>query len=85
MFPLHPDFVLACSMYLYAEFIRKTVPQQVEVDDTIWTPESGLVTASMKLQRNALRKVYCLWLTSLRGEVFAVLYLLLSCFFDPFV
>jgi hypothetical protein len=72
-------------MYLYAQFIRKTVPQQVEVDDTIWTPESGLVTASMKLQRNALRKVYCLLLTSLgRGSVCGTSFTCIMLL-DPFV
>jgi hypothetical protein len=30
----------------------------VKVDDMIWTPESGLVTASMKTQRTAVRKHY---------------------------
>jgi len=34
------------------------IPAKVKVDDTVWTPESGLVTASMKLQRNPLRDYY---------------------------
>ena len=37
---------------------RFEIPTKVKVDDTIWTPESGLVTASFKVQRNALRKQY---------------------------
>jgi len=34
------------------------VPAKVAVDDTIWTPENGLVTASMKVQRNTIRQFY---------------------------
>jgi long-subunit acyl-CoA synthetase (AMP-forming) len=34
------------------------IPTKVELDDTIWTPETGLVTASMKIQRNEIRKFY---------------------------
>jgi long-chain acyl-CoA synthetase len=34
------------------------IPKKVKVDDEIWTPESGLTTASMKLQRNPLRTFY---------------------------
>lgn len=37
---------------------RFEIPTKVKVDDTIWTPESGLVTASFKVQRNTLRKTY---------------------------
>ncbi|CAE8742157.1 unnamed protein product [Polarella glacialis] len=34
------------------------IPGKVKVDDTIWTPETGLVTASLKVQRNPLREHY---------------------------
>merc|ERR1711920_302295 len=34
------------------------IPTKVKVDDTIWTPETGLITASMKLQRIPLRSHY---------------------------
>jgi len=34
------------------------IPAKVKVDDAVWTPESGLVTASLKLQRNPLREHY---------------------------
>jgi len=37
---------------------RFEVPTKVAVDDTVWTPETGLVTASMKVQRNTLRQFY---------------------------
>jgi len=37
---------------------RFEIPTKVKVDDSIWTPESGLVTASLKLQRNPLRDHY---------------------------
>lgn len=37
---------------------RFEIPTKVKLDDTVWTPESGLVTASMKLQRNPLREYY---------------------------
>jgi long-chain acyl-CoA synthetase len=34
------------------------IPKKVKVDDEMWTPESGLVTAALKLQRNPLRTFY---------------------------
>ena len=37
---------------------RFETPTKVAIDDKIWTPETGLVTASMKVQRNAIRKHY---------------------------
>merc|ERR1711957_1112892 len=37
---------------------RFEIPTKVKVDDTIWTPENGLTTASMKVQRNPLRTQY---------------------------
>jgi len=37
---------------------RFEIPTKVKIDDTIWTPESSLVTASLKLQRNPLRDHY---------------------------
>jgi len=37
---------------------KHETPTKVKVDDTIWTPETGLVTASLKVQRNPLREFY---------------------------
>jgi len=37
---------------------RFEIPTKVKVDETIWTPETGLVTASLKVQRNPLRTFY---------------------------
>merc|ERR1711981_363043 len=37
---------------------RFEIPTKARVDDAIWTPESGLVTASLKVQRNPLRNHY---------------------------
>jgi len=37
---------------------RFETPQQVKLDDMIWTPDNGLTTASLKLQRNPLRTYY---------------------------
>jgi len=37
---------------------RFEIPTKVAVDDAIWMPENGLVTASMKVQRNPLRNYY---------------------------
>uniref|UniRef100_A0A7S4RJ72 AMP-dependent synthetase/ligase domain-containing protein n=1 Tax=Alexandrium monilatum TaxID=311494 RepID=A0A7S4RJ72_9DINO len=37
---------------------RFEIPTKVKVDDAKWTPETGLVTASLKLQRNPLRNYY---------------------------
>jgi len=37
---------------------RFEIPTKVKIDEMIWTPESGLVTASLKLQRNPLREHY---------------------------
>lgn len=37
---------------------RFEIPSKVRVDDAIWTPESGLVTASFKVQRNSLLTHY---------------------------
>jgi len=37
---------------------RFEIPTKARVDDAIWTPESGLVTASLKVQRNPLRSHY---------------------------
>jgi len=38
--------------------VRFEIPTKVRIDEGIWTPESGLVTASLKVQRNALRNHY---------------------------
>eukprot|EP00440_Ansanella_granifera_P010633 gb/GFBE01011539.1/.p1 GENE.gb/GFBE01011539.1/~~gb/GFBE01011539.1/.p1 ORF type:complete len:732 (+),score=136.08 gb/GFBE01011539.1/:1-2196(+) len=37
---------------------RFEIPTKVKVDDTVWSPENGLVTASLKVQRNPLRAYY---------------------------
>lgn len=37
---------------------RFEIPTKVKVDDLVWTPENGLTTASMKIQRNPLRTHY---------------------------
>merc|ERR1712032_1656428 len=37
---------------------RFEIPTKVKVDDLTWTPENGLTTASLKLQRNPLRTYY---------------------------
>merc|ERR1712080_793311 len=39
-------------------FARFEIPTKARVDDAVWTPESGLVTASLKVQRNPLRTHY---------------------------
>lgn len=49
----------AIEQKLRAEkFARFEIPTKVKVDDHMWTPENGLVTASFKVQRNPLRKHY---------------------------
>lgn len=40
------------------QLARFEIPTKVKVDDCIWTPETGLVTASLKVQRNPLRANY---------------------------
>lgn len=37
---------------------RFEIPTKVKVDDAVWLPEHGLVTASLKVQRNPLRTFY---------------------------
>jgi long-chain acyl-CoA synthetase len=37
---------------------RFEIPTRVKVDEGVWTPETGLVTASFKVQRNMLRDHY---------------------------
>lgn len=39
-------------------FARFEIPAKLKIDDEVWTPESGLVTASLKVQRNPLRDHY---------------------------
>jgi len=39
-------------------FAKFEIPTKVAIDDEVWTPESGLVTASLKVQRNPLRAHY---------------------------
>jgi long-chain acyl-CoA synthetase len=38
--------------------VKFEIPTKLKIDDTIWTPESGLLTAALKLQRNPLRDFY---------------------------
>jgi len=40
------------------ELARFEIPTKVKIDDLVWTPENGLVTASQKVQRNPLRSKY---------------------------
>jgi len=57
--PIEADLVAEIAIKMKeVGLLRFEVPTKVAVDDTIWTPETGLVTASMKLQRNALRQFY---------------------------
>jgi len=57
--PIEADLVAEIAIKMKEVGLKRfEVPTKVAVDDTIWTPESGLVTVSMKLQRNALREFY---------------------------
>jgi len=57
--PVEEDLVAAVAKTLRGQGLAKfEIPTKIKVDETIWTPESGLVTASMKLQRNPLREHY---------------------------
>jgi len=38
--------------------VKFEIPTKVKVDETVWTADSGLVTASMKVQRNPIRSHY---------------------------
>lgn len=40
------------------KFARFEIPTKVKLDEMVWTPENGLTTASLKLQRNPLRNHY---------------------------
>jgi len=46
------------NMLKAAGLAKFEIPTKVKVDDEIWTAESGLVTASLKVQRNPLRAHY---------------------------
>ena len=37
---------------------KMEIPTKVKITDDVWTPESGLVTASMKVARNPIRDKY---------------------------
>merc|ERR1712080_536427 len=57
--PVEAELVKAIEQKLKAMGLaRFEIPTKVAVDDVIWTPESGLVTASLKVQRNPLRTHY---------------------------
>lgn len=40
------------------KLVKFEIPTKVKVDDTVWTADSGLVTASLKVQRNPIRAHY---------------------------
>jgi len=53
------DLAKAISKELLSKNLaRFEVPTKVTVVDDIWTPETGLVTAALKVNRNSLRKYY---------------------------
>jgi len=57
--PKEEELVKAVDKSLRSQGLPKfEIPTKIKVDQTIWTPESGLVTASMKLQRNPIREHY---------------------------
>ncbi|CAK0825469.1 unnamed protein product [Prorocentrum cordatum] len=57
--PVEAELVKAIGESLRTQKLAKfEIPTKVKVDEEIWTPDNGLVTASMKLQRNPLRKHY---------------------------
>jgi long-chain acyl-CoA synthetase len=57
--PDEADLVKAIDQSLRGQKLaRFEIPTKVKLDDSIWTPENGLVTASMKVQRNPLRAHY---------------------------
>merc|ERR1712083_836393 len=57
--PDESELVIAIEKSLRGQKLaRFEIPTKVKVDDMVWTPESGLATASLKLQRNPLRNYY---------------------------
>nr|AND95772.1 Long-chain acyl-CoA synthetase [Prorocentrum minimum] len=57
--PDEAELVKAIEVSLRAQKLaRFEIPTKVKVDDMIWTPENGLTTASLKIQRNPLRNHY---------------------------
>merc|ERR1712110_1081134 len=57
--PDEADLVKVIDQTLRAQKLaRFEIPTKVKVDETIWSPENGLTTASMKVQRNPLRTHY---------------------------
>jgi len=57
--PDETELVQAISTSLRAQkFVKFEIPTKVKVDDLVWTPENGLTTASLKIQRNPLRNHY---------------------------
>eukprot|EP00928_Gymnodinium_smaydae_P088714 TRINITY_DN72777_c0_g1_i1.p1 TRINITY_DN72777_c0_g1~~TRINITY_DN72777_c0_g1_i1.p1 ORF type:complete len:731 (-),score=125.46 TRINITY_DN72777_c0_g1_i1:284-2476(-) len=57
--PIEEDLVASIAAVLRKQGLaRFEIPTKVRIDDAIWTPESGLVTASLKIQRTAMRKHY---------------------------
>jgi long-chain acyl-CoA synthetase len=57
--PDETELVQAISKSLRDQKLaRFEIPTKVKVDDLIWTPENGLTTASLKIQRNPLRNHY---------------------------
>jgi long-chain acyl-CoA synthetase len=57
--PKEEELVKAIETSLRAQKLaRFEIPTKVKVDDETWTPENGLTTASLKIQRNPLRNYY---------------------------
>lgn len=57
--PDEAELVKAIAAELKKQKMAKfEVPTKCKVDDAIWTPETGLVTASLKVNRNGLREHY---------------------------
>merc|ERR1712129_420638 len=57
--PEESNLVMAIQKELKGQgLVKFEIPTKAKVDDEIWTPENGLVTASIKVQRNPLRAHY---------------------------
>merc|ERR1711935_49250 len=57
--PVEKELLESLTAYCRQQKLFKfEIPTKVKVDDTIWTPESGHVTAALKLSRTSLRELY---------------------------